>query len=188
VQATSVTKGGSSAWNTAGTYEERILTPWASQHLIEKLGAIHFAGNGASVMVTGVKVGDGGLAQVTMIRGKKKAMADFSIDALEFTLTENGPSTAEGGGFKLEGSMRIDDITADKEYEIGIISISKLDGQPVSSESALTLANPTIKGLYDALVKKASKAHGCSTPCEEGTLQDCIHNVLIAFCNELAGK
>ena len=40
-----------SAWNTAGTYEETILTPWASAYLKEQLEAITVQFSGGTVIV-----------------------------------------------------------------------------------------------------------------------------------------
>ena len=40
-----------SAWNKAGTYEETILTPWASAYLKEQLETISVQFSGGSVIV-----------------------------------------------------------------------------------------------------------------------------------------
>lgn len=66
------------------------------QYLREQLGAINFtSGDGcANVSVSSVTIMDGGLAQVTMVRGKKKPMADFTVDSLDWLLTATMPGVS----------------------------------------------------------------------------------------------
>jgi len=181
--ASNVANGGSSAWNSAGTYEERICTPWASQYLKEQLRSIAFktSDDSVSVSIQDVVLMEGGLAQVTMARGKKKSMADFTVDSLKWVMTAKVPGFATATSFKVEGSLRIEDITADKDYDIGELSISSIDGVKKSGESSIAKHSPALKTIYDRHIKKAAGS-------AQDTLQDCIKDVLMTFCNELAAK
>ena len=105
------TTGNGSAWNSAGTYEEKIVTPWAEAYLKDNLGRVMFQVADVpgfltiQVHVDSVTLATGGLAQVTMNRGKRKPMADFCVDPLTWTMV----ATEAGVGKKhtLTGSLSL---------------------------------------------------------------------------------
>ena len=75
---------GTSVWNSAGTYEERIHTPWAKERLTQLISAIHItpyssAEYDISVRVKAVSAIDGD-AQISMVRNKRKHIYDFKVD------------------------------------------------------------------------------------------------------------
>ena len=108
-----IAENGGSAWNTAGTFESRNVTPWAKERIKELLDATEFEGGGCSVSIVDVKdiTGD---AEITMNRGKRKFLCDFDV-TIEWKVLSNG-GTKEG-----KGSMVIRDINAEKEYDYQVI-------------------------------------------------------------------
>lgn len=103
------TVNGGSAWNTAGTFESKNVTPWAKERIEELLGGVEFECGACSVSVLSVKdvTGD---AEVTMNRGKRKFLCDFDV-TVEWKIVSNG------GAKEGKGSMVIRDINAEKEYD-----------------------------------------------------------------------
>merc|ERR1711916_276444 len=85
--ATTAINGGS-AWNTAGTFESKNVTPWAKERIKELLDATEFEGGGCSVSIVDVKdiTGD---AEITMNRGKRKFLCDFDV-TIEWKVLSNG--------------------------------------------------------------------------------------------------
>jgi len=73
-----------SAWNKAGTWEEKDVTAWAHVSLKEKLMAASFSlpesspAPGASVVITAVPTCDGHASFAT-VRGKKRYIYEFLI-------------------------------------------------------------------------------------------------------------
>lgn len=186
---------GSSVWNSAGTYEERILTPWATSELKERLGGLagrveqtsagldprEWAGfaNGAApleavdISVTEVD-GVTGDAQVSMIRGKKKHLCDYCVE-LKWALTfkHAGSDTTE----VVAGKMSVLDISADKEYEVSGLEVTHFNGQ-TATQSVL----PLYAGLlFNTFVKKSSSA-------QPRGLQRLVHDALMRFCDDFKTK
>lgn len=65
-----------SAWNYAGTFEERNMTEWAKDKLKELLSGVSFViPNVGAVMEVAKVTGLDGDASVTFVRGKKKCVA-----------------------------------------------------------------------------------------------------------------
>lgn len=127
-----------SAWNSAGTYEEKILTSWATDYLREHFshltttllgqeihGSIQNAFPGIATMLVEVAsveevTGD---AQVTLLRGKKKHVCDYTI-SLKWNLLVTF-SDASKAPISLNGSLKVLDISADREYEIDQVVVSQ---------------------------------------------------------------
>jgi tetratricopeptide (TPR) repeat protein len=178
--ATSTTNG-TSVWNSAGTYEERQLSPWASAELKRSLGAL--AAHVASPGVSGVQSADlcvaevenvTGDAQVTMVRGKKKHLADYCAD-IKWTLTA---LLQEGGKVDtISGRLQLLDISADQEYEVGAVEVTHYNGNAASLSSL-----PQHAGQ---LVTRLVKAGANSAP--QG-LQALAHAALMQFCADLKTK
>merc|ERR1719421_447726 len=102
-------ENGGSAWNTAGTFESKNVTPWAKERIKQLLSDAEFEGGACSISVLNVKdiTGD---AEITMNRGKRKFLCDFDV-TVEWKLVS-------GGGAKQgTGSMVVRDINAEKEYD-----------------------------------------------------------------------
>lgn len=162
------TANGGSVWNSAGTYEERILSPWACDYLSTSLGALsaeEVLDNGEAVTITssGVEglVGD---AQVTMVRGKRKHLADFSCTVRWVLRTSEGV---------LEGGLPIADISADGEWELGEPAVDKLDGTPIERRSL----NASLQDTLRQLVQGTKRG-----------LQPMVVRALGDFCRELKTK
>jgi activator of HSP90 ATPase len=69
-----------SAWNHAGTFEERNMTEWAKEKLKELLSGVSFVMPNVGAVVEVVKVKDlEGDAAVTFVRGKKKCVCLWPI-------------------------------------------------------------------------------------------------------------
>ncbi len=117
-----------SAWNSAGTFEEKDMTTWAKNKLTDSLnmakyeveasgdslltGAIH-------VHVTNVKSVTGD-AEIIASRGKRRFLFDFSIE-LEYEVVLTAFPLANGVGDKqdkkFKGSLMISDISPDGDAE-----------------------------------------------------------------------
>ena len=186
---------GSSVWNSAGTYEERILTPWATSELKERLGALagrveqgganmdprEWAGfaNGATpleavdISVTEVESVTGD-AQVSMTRGKKKHLCDYCVELKwALTLKHAGSDATE----VVAGKVSVLDISADKEYEVSALEVTHFNGQP-ASQSVL----PLYAGLlFNTFVKKSSST-------QPRGLQRLVHDALMRFCDDFKTK
>ena len=77
-----------------------------------------------------------GDAQTTMMRGKRKQICDFTINA-EWVATNKDGTT-------LEGQLTVNDVTADKEYEF-CCSYPKVDNQQKDAlEKRMELLQTTI--------------------------------------------
>ena len=188
-------ENGSSAWNSAGTYEERILSPWAAAALRRLLGelATHLEAatdisardrdacattsplESVDICVTDIDTVTGD-AQVTMMRGKKKYICDYTVELKWSLSVKHAASTAAD---VVQGKLQVLDITADKEYEIGsAIEVTHFNGSAVSSQSAL----PKHAAL---LVSAYIKSSASSQP---RGLQALLHKAVMQFCDEFKTK
>lgn len=179
---------GSSVWNSAGTYEERLLSPWANAELKSRIGAlaahieasdvpagawaVYAAGSELQrldICVTEVDSVTGD-AQVSMIRGKKKHLCDYSVELKwSLSLKHTAGSVAE----TVAGKLSVLDISADKEYEFAAAEVTHYNGQ-ATTLSAL----PKHAGLLvNAYIKKSGAG-----------LQQLIHDALMKFCDDLKSK
>lgn len=133
-----------SAWNYAGTWEEKNMTQWAKNRLEEvfKDLEVNLPVGDASVRIKRVSsvVGD---AQITLARGKRKHIYDFTID-LQWEL--------EVDDAKALGTIKLIDVNADGEYEIDV----EIDRQSAPSTRSLldTYVRRSGDGLQPALVAK----------------------------------
>jgi hypothetical protein len=99
-----------SAWNHAGTFEERMFTKWAEAKWSELFtGATFTAGRFAATFKAPEKVtGD---ASICVVRGKKRFLYDFNF-TLPFEVTLDGDSKAYSGSYAMH------EISNDGDYEI----------------------------------------------------------------------
>lgn len=124
---------GASVWNSAGTWEEKVHTPWALSRMKELIENVRFKLPGSidedeAVIVKSASVS--GDAQVTINRSKVKHIYDLTVDLDWKMETEFGT---------IAGSIKIEDITAEKEYEF---SVQK------SSKSGETSSDSRVEALY----------------------------------------
>lgn len=151
VQGEVITTGNTSgsAWNAAGTYEEKIFTPWATEKLTQSFQSIRLnlvdntvppaikAGLPDLVSVLIEVSGTENLtghAQVTMNRGKKKQVCDFSV-TLNWQMILGFSETSTRPPAQLQGQLSVVDITADREYDIENAVLTKFQGNAVSLSS-----------------------------------------------------
>lgn len=180
VAVETATANGTSVWNSAGTYEERQLSPWASAELKRSLSALasHIPAPG----VAGVQSADlcvaevenvTGDAQVSMVRGKKKHLADYCAD-VKWTLT----AVVDAGKVDtISGRVQVLDISADQEFEVGTVEVTHYNGNSASLSSL-----PQHAGQ---LVTRYVKAGPDSTPLG---LQALVRAALVQFCVDLKTK
>lgn len=142
---------GTSAWNSAGTWEEKDVTDWAIQTLTDKVKTCTYnlpdgsPDPKACVKVTKVsklisaKIAGGTChASVAAVRGKKKFIFEFTFDVnWEMTL---------GDGSLCKGSMTFVDV--DGTHEMG-------DGYDVSNYSVDSDTPSDARYLLERFVRDA---------------------------------
>lgn len=174
-----------SAWNSAGTYEEKILTSWATESLRERFtglssnllaGEIHATVinahpliSSALVEVTSVEEVTGD-AQVTLLRGKKKHVCDYVV-ALKWNVLVT--FFDESSPISVNGQLKILDISADREYEVDQIIVSQFNDSPFTYHSL----PKNIAVLVNKFVKDS-----------DSVLQKSIERILNAFWDDLKSK
>jgi Activator of Hsp90 ATPase, N-terminal len=113
---------GSSVWNSAGTFEEKVFSAWASSRLNELLTEVNVSVDHSILRVSSI-VSITGDASITTARMKRKHIYDFSAElALSFS---------EGDDL---GKVTIQDITADCDYEIEVSLPSSLRSKSASED------------------------------------------------------
>ncbi len=116
-EAAAPSGAGVSAWNSAGTFESKQMTPWAKQRITELVKAVHVVGADDGVSVTVKSVELEGDAEIVSARGKRKVIYDFTA-TLTWELSFGDDDTATG-------TLKVLDIEADEgEYEVGEITVS----------------------------------------------------------------
>uniref|UniRef100_K3W7J9 MYND-type domain-containing protein n=1 Tax=Globisporangium ultimum (strain ATCC 200006 / CBS 805.95 / DAOM BR144) TaxID=431595 RepID=K3W7J9_GLOUD len=115
-----------SAWNTAGTFEERTFTKWAEQKWSDLFtGAAYSEEKFTATFSAPEKVtGD---ASICVVRGKKRFLYDFN-----FTLPFE---VSIGGGTIYKGKYTMNEISNDEDYEIS----GRLTNKPSSAADATAL-------------------------------------------------
>ena len=100
--------GGNSAWNKAGTWEERDVTDWAAETLTASLLTATYEEAGTKARISRVTkmadLHDGGHASVAAVRGKKRYIYEFGYK-LEWELDAGGNDEDD-----LRGTMTLPDI------------------------------------------------------------------------------
>jgi len=174
-----------SAWNAAGTYEEKVLTPWVISYLSDAFGAINITmsegyippairaavPNAVTIVIESTGTENvAGHAQVTLIRGKKKHVCDFSVTikwSVLITFSDERPPA------QIAGTIAVQDITADREYEIDSLAVTKLND-----------ANCSLGSLPSDLANAVNRVAKTG----DSPLQQEILRKLEAFWNELKTK
>ena len=125
-----------SAWNTAGTFEERNLTALSHERLRALLGAIKCdLPGGGSAQITRVTNVSGDCI-VASARGKAKLICDLSCE-VSWEIAQLGST--------ISGNMSIVDITADGDYDSSLCTTSS------SSPKVATFVKSESQGLQPAI-------------------------------------
>lgn len=131
--AAAAAPGSTSAWNTAGTWEEKDVTGWAIEELQTELTNmpeynVPIPTKGCTMSITSAKVK--GHASVAAVRGKKKYIYELSV-SLDWKFRDGGKN------LEATGSMEFPDvdgtITCPEEYEAINFSIQQTDDDALRS-------------------------------------------------------
>lgn len=118
---TPVTSTSGSAWNQAGTWEDRDCSAWATERITTFVRNIASQEHeDAVVSVTNVMQVTGD-ASITTIRGSKKYLVDFSFEVHWFLQAKTGRNTCSG-------VLRVNEVTAEREYEFTASVKESVDG------------------------------------------------------------
>jgi DNA uptake protein ComE-like DNA-binding protein len=134
--ATSTNLG--SAWNTAGTFEERIFTPWAISRLEELFADVSVSDLPLDSVATLTKVNIVGDASVTRNRGKVKHVYDF-VATCDWKLSVMDSSSSRE---EITGTIIMNDITGDKDYDF-VTSVELSKKKP--STEGMAIVNSDVK-------------------------------------------
>lgn len=131
-----------SAWNSAGTFEEKDMTKWATDTIKQSLIDIRILdiegcieGPKLNVIVKSID----GICSYVYSRGKHKFIYDYTV-SLSFTLhlTKNRTSgTQTGSTAIISGDLHVADITANLDYDIGLSGVSTTGSVNMQEKSAL---------------------------------------------------
>ena len=160
--STETTEKGVSAWNSAGTWEEKDVTSWARESLKKSIlaakyeipseclpssGDLSRSSNDATIIVTEVKGLDKGHASVATVRGKRRNIFEFTNVELKWMVALNDAD-------RCSGSFKFHDIdgTCDGEYDM---EFSIDASTPVSAKHLLERC---VKGDPDGLRGELIKA------------------------------
>ena len=144
-----------SSWNAAGTYESRDLSSWALEFLKENFNNDHIGGDLKSsnqnhkfiLKITEVKDISGD-AQIVIARGKRKHVCDITF-SLVFELSIEHFGVMEGKVLeKLEGTLVIQDFSADGDYDLSFTISTKVENKD----------NSLVKIAKDEIEKKVQQA------------------------------
>jgi hypothetical protein len=134
--------GGGSAWNKAGTWEEKNVTKWAMESLPQQILQTTFTlphsspAPGALVTVSKVSKIDGH-ASFAMARGKKRYIYEFMVK-LDWQMTG-------GDNLDCSGSLAIPDI--DGTIDLG-------EGYEIHEFTIASVSDPSIRPLLDRFVHR----------------------------------
>lgn len=138
----------SSAWNKAGTYEEKGMLKWAQEQLSSRLKGLIFdvpAGAGGKIVTTAVE-DIKGEANISSSRGKRRFLLDLTFKVLFEVEIEGG---------KGSGTFVVTELTTDDEPEISV-EIGA-DSSPAVREVLGAFAKPAGQGLQPMLRHEIAK-------------------------------
>lgn len=138
-----------SAWNTAGTFESKDLTPWAKERLAETLKLSQVSSPAVVIKVIDVTIsGDG---EVVAARGKRKHIYDFTAVVQWSLLLTEGPGSAG----VVKGELTINDICADEDGEYTVTGFTVKSTPTPEQQSAITAQiRAASAGLQPAMFKQ----------------------------------
>ena len=140
------TAGDASAWNAAGTFEQKDQTSWATDRLKTLLIGTTAVSPSKNAEVSVVNVNSvTGDAQIVSARGKRKHVCDFTI-VLEWELKVDDTRV-------IDGKISVMDLTTDLDnYEFTNIEVNKKNQDLTTSNQVLS--EKDVDSLVHALVKK----------------------------------
>lgn len=150
-KASADAKGGGSAWNQAGTYEEKNMFSWVQEQLTSRLKGLKFAlpGGKGSIATTDVKDVKGE-ATISVSRGKRRRLMDVSL-VVDFE------ATVGDGEVKGSGHYVLQDLTADDGGECEL-ETNVDNSTPQSVREVLdAFAKPGGQGLQPLLKDELKK-------------------------------
>lgn len=117
--AAAATAPGASAWNAAGTWEDRDVSAAAKAALTARLVGLQVAtaGGGGGVTITALPSISGDGASVTFVRGSRRAGFDFDV-TLEWA--------ADGGA--ATGTARLPNVASDELEELAVVEVAVVTG------------------------------------------------------------
>jgi tetratricopeptide (TPR) repeat protein len=108
-----INPSNASAWNQAGTWEEKDTTEWCHEHLISRLKETKAESGSLAAIVTEVKDMTGH-ASVAIVGGKKRYIFDFHCE-LNFEVRD--PDTDD---ITAKGSLQLPDICSTHHEELDV--------------------------------------------------------------------
>ncbi len=137
-----------SAWNSAGTFEEKDTTKWCKSAISQALASLSSESGSFAAKVT--KVGDvSGDASVIMSRGKKRYLFDHSV-TLDFTVEDDVGDEAG------KGKITLGDISStaagEGEYEMEVTF--KKGGGATKVRDAVDGLKAVVKTALDGFVAR----------------------------------
>jgi hypothetical protein len=156
----------SSAWNSAGTFEEKSVTPWAKECLESQLGAVDVhipsvfphpaAGSDGSardvplahldifMSISKVKSVTGD-ASTVYNRGKKKYLYDFTVECewkfqayVHTDIVDGKPGAGASPMLTANGNITLNDITPDDDCDCTVTVSASKNNSTTISKSELT--------------------------------------------------
>lgn len=154
---------GGSVWNQAGTYEEKIFSPWARDRMKSLLMDVEVdltVTSGLSAFQLGtVKISSvksvAGDAQITINRGKRKYIYDLTAEVewrVEVTNMQSGAVAATA-----TGTLSLEDMSADSDYEITSVAVNKTTGDTALANSVVSKAVKSNKGALQTALAAVVK-------------------------------
>lgn len=141
-----------SAWNAAGTFEERDVTEWAKQQLQQTLVGT----SSSSAVITGCNVPSGD-AHIWFIRGKKRHGFEFDIE-LQWSLSSSSGSSdaaaaAAAAAAGSSGSIKLTGVSPDELDDLSHmeVTLSQASGDAAADAAALAAARGLKGPLQQAL-------------------------------------
>ncbi|RHY98353.1 hypothetical protein DYB37_008130 [Aphanomyces astaci] len=139
--APSATHDGS-AWNTAGTFEQRDFTTWATDRLKALLGNLEVTARSFAIRGGNVKDVKGD-ASVCVVRGKKRFLFDFEFN-IEWTVV---------GKDGYNGKLLCHDISNDGDYEI-TVQYKKKPSDALEFKELAAAVNGQAEGFRHAVLAR----------------------------------
>ncbi|PRW33793.1 hypothetical protein C2E21_7400 [Chlorella sorokiniana] len=155
------TQSGASAWNAAGTFEEKSISlAWVQEQLGALLGELRHAHQGASVAVADV-TSCSGEAHQWLVRGKKRAGFELSfefkwactLDGAQVTGTAKVPHAAADELDELSLEVTADKAATDGEGSEGPTAEQRRRGEE-AARGLLPLLEPALEQLLERCRQK----------------------------------
>ena len=127
---------GVSSWNSAGTWEEKDVSRWAKESMMEKLQGCEYSGRGVEVRTTKVVLEEASASRAT-VRGKRRFL-------FEFVVVAHWEATTKGGG-GAEGTLTFNDVAPDCD------GVFEADAKVSRQEGACREVRERVKGDRESL-------------------------------------